>query len=157
MSGATSKRYPVELRERAVRMVGEIRADHESEWAAMTQVAGLLGIGTPETVRKWGRPLRGHRSPACGLIVSRYRPTGALLQRASPPYPGASTATGVDARYTWCPERVGRWGLHSWVDRRRAGATVVDDVAVSRRCCRRGRGARMRPQVPQPRRVWCRA
>ena len=55
MSGATSKRYPAELRERAVRMVGEIRADHESEWASMTQVAQLLGIGTPETVRKWCR------------------------------------------------------------------------------------------------------
>ena len=38
MSGSTSKRYPVELRERAVRMVTEIRSDHESEWAAMTQV-----------------------------------------------------------------------------------------------------------------------
>jgi transposase len=36
-------------------MVGEIRADHESEWASMTQVAALLGIGTPETVRKWCR------------------------------------------------------------------------------------------------------
>jgi transposase len=52
MSGRTSTRYPVELRERAVRMVTEIRADHESEWAAMTQVAQLLGVGTPETVRK---------------------------------------------------------------------------------------------------------
>ena len=50
MSGSTSKRYPVELRERAVRMVAEIRADHESEWAAMTQVATLLGVRTPETV-----------------------------------------------------------------------------------------------------------
>jgi len=55
MSGSTSNRYPVELRERAVRMVGEIRAEHESEWAAMTQVARLLGVGTPETVRKWCR------------------------------------------------------------------------------------------------------
>ena len=55
MSGATSKMYPVELRERAVRMVGEIRADHESDWAAITQVAKLLGVGTPETVRKWCR------------------------------------------------------------------------------------------------------
>jgi transposase len=36
-------------------MVTEIRADHESEWAAMTQVAQLLGVGTPETVRKWCR------------------------------------------------------------------------------------------------------
>lgn len=55
MSGNTSTRYPVELRERAVRMVSEIRSDHESEWAAMTQVAQLLGVGTPETVRKWCR------------------------------------------------------------------------------------------------------
>ena len=55
MPGNTSRRYPPELQERAVRMVGEIRADHDSEWAAMTQVAELLGIGTPETVRKWVR------------------------------------------------------------------------------------------------------
>ncbi|MDQ6849750.1 MAG: IS3 family transposase [Actinomycetota bacterium] len=55
MSGRTSTRYPVELRERAVRMVGEIRPDHESEWTAMTQVAQLLGVGTPETIRKWCR------------------------------------------------------------------------------------------------------
>ena len=55
MSGSTSKRYPVELRERAVRMVAEIRADHESDWAAITQVAKLVGVGTPETVRKWCR------------------------------------------------------------------------------------------------------
>ena len=55
MSGSTSKRYPAELRERAVRMVAEIRADYESEWAAMVKVAELLGVGTPETVRKWCR------------------------------------------------------------------------------------------------------
>ena len=55
MSGRTSRRYPAELRERAVRMVAEIRPDHESEWAAMTQVATLLGVGTPETIRKWCR------------------------------------------------------------------------------------------------------
>ena len=53
MSGSTSKRYPAELRERAVRMVAEVRAEHESEWAAMSRVAELLGVGTPETVRKW--------------------------------------------------------------------------------------------------------
>ena len=55
MSGSTSKRYPVELRERAVRMVAEIRGEHESEWAAMRQVARLFGVGTPETIRKWCR------------------------------------------------------------------------------------------------------
>jgi transposase len=55
MSGNTSRRYPPELRERAVRMVGEIRADHESEWAAMNKIAELLGVGSGETVRKWLR------------------------------------------------------------------------------------------------------
>jgi transposase len=36
-------------------MVVEIRADHGSEWAAMNHVAELLGVGAPETVRKWCR------------------------------------------------------------------------------------------------------
>jgi transposase len=55
MPGDTHKRYPPELKERAVRMVTEIRAEHESEWAAMARVSELLGVGTPETVRKWVR------------------------------------------------------------------------------------------------------
>lgn len=55
MSGNTSRGYSPELKQRAVRMVAEIRGDHESEWAAMGQVAELLGVGTPETVRKWCR------------------------------------------------------------------------------------------------------
>lgn len=55
MSGSGTKRYPAEMRERAIRMVAEIRAEDESEWAAMGKVAELLGIGTPETVRKWCR------------------------------------------------------------------------------------------------------
>jgi transposase len=36
-------------------MVTEIRSDHDSEWAAMSKVAELLAVGTPETVRKWCR------------------------------------------------------------------------------------------------------
>jgi transposase len=55
MPGNTTRRYPPELQERAVRMVTEIRQDHESQWAAMAKVAELLGVGTPETVRKWVR------------------------------------------------------------------------------------------------------
>ena len=56
MSGVSaSRRYPPELKERAVRMVGEIRGDHDSDWAAMGQVAQLLGVGSAETVRKWCR------------------------------------------------------------------------------------------------------
>ena len=52
MSGDWSRRYPPELREGAVRMVAEVRGQHETEWAAMRAVSELLGIGTTETVRK---------------------------------------------------------------------------------------------------------
>ena len=55
MSGGSSRRYPPELRERAVRMVAEISEQHESEWAAISEVARLLGVGCAETVRKWVR------------------------------------------------------------------------------------------------------
>jgi transposase len=53
--GRRSSNYPAELRERAVRMVAEVRLDYESEWAAMQAVATKLGIGTTETLRKWVR------------------------------------------------------------------------------------------------------
>ena len=52
--GRPSK-YPDELRERAVRMVAEVRPQYPSQWAAITAVAGMLGIGTPETLRTWIR------------------------------------------------------------------------------------------------------
>lgn len=46
MSGGSPKRYPPELRERAVRMIAEISDQDKSEWTAITEVAELLGIGT---------------------------------------------------------------------------------------------------------------
>lgn len=52
--GRPSK-YPRELRERAVRMVAEVRPDYPSEYAAMIAVAQMLGIGSPETIRTWIR------------------------------------------------------------------------------------------------------
>lgn len=52
--GRPSK-YPRELRERAVRMVAEVRSDYPSEYAAMSAVAQMLGIGSPETIRTWIR------------------------------------------------------------------------------------------------------
>ena len=54
MPGNTSKRYPAELKVRAVRMVAE-RPSDESEWAAMQRIAPLLGITVAETLRKWVR------------------------------------------------------------------------------------------------------
>jgi transposase len=46
------KRYPDELRERAVRMVFEIREQTGQRKGAMARVAEQLGIN-PETLRNW--------------------------------------------------------------------------------------------------------
>ena len=53
--GRRSSNYPPELRERAVRMVAEVRPDYPSDWPAIVVVAEKLGIGTAETLRKWVR------------------------------------------------------------------------------------------------------
>jgi len=51
----TSRRYPPELKERAIRLVGEVRDQYDSEWTAIESVASKLGIGSAETLRKWIR------------------------------------------------------------------------------------------------------
>ena len=47
-------RYPKEVRERAVRMVFESQDEYESQWAALSSIAGKIGC-TAETLRKWVR------------------------------------------------------------------------------------------------------
>jgi transposase len=48
----SSRSCPPELRERAVRMVAAISDQHASEWAAMGEVARLVGVGTAKRC-KW--------------------------------------------------------------------------------------------------------
>jgi transposase len=89
MAGSSTKRYSAELRERAVRMVAEVRADHDSEWAAMGRVAELLGIGTAETVRKWCRQAEVNGGDRPGVTsqesaeVKRLKRENAELKRAN--------------------------------------------------------------------------
>jgi transposase len=52
---ARPSKYTTELRERAVRMVLESRADYPSEYEAIRSIAGKLGITSPESLRKWVR------------------------------------------------------------------------------------------------------
>src|SRR4051812_33779933 len=52
---ARPSKYPREFRERAVRMVVEGKEAYPSEFEAIRTVAGKLGIGSAETLRKWVR------------------------------------------------------------------------------------------------------
>src|SRR4051795_712303 len=52
---ARPSRYPPELRERAVRMVFESKADYGSEYEAIRSISAKLGITSPESLRKWVR------------------------------------------------------------------------------------------------------
>ena len=67
--GRASK-YPDELRERAVRMVAEVRPQYPSQWAAITAVAGMLGVGTPETLRTWIRRAEVDSGASTGCDVA---------------------------------------------------------------------------------------
>ena len=51
-SAPTQRRYPPELRERAVRMVLETASERGERLAAVTRVANQLGIG-PKSLRNW--------------------------------------------------------------------------------------------------------
>ena len=50
----TSRRYPPEIRERAVRLVFEHEKDYPSQWAAICSIAQKSSM-TAETLRKWVR------------------------------------------------------------------------------------------------------
>ena len=49
-----STKFSPELRERAIRLVFEQRAEHESQWAAVVSIAGKMGC-TPQTLLTWVR------------------------------------------------------------------------------------------------------
>ncbi len=89
MSGNTSKRYPAELKQRAVRMYAEVRPDQQTDWAAMARVAELLGISTAETVRKWVRRAEIDQGDRAGVTseesaeIKRLKRENAELKRAN--------------------------------------------------------------------------
>ena len=60
------KRYPPEIRVRAVRLVLEHQENYDSQWAALTSIAGKIGC-TAETLRKWVRRAEVDQSQRAGL------------------------------------------------------------------------------------------
>ena len=60
--------FSPEVRERAVRMVLEHAAAHDSQWAAITSIAEKIGC-TAETLRKWVRPAERDEGTRPGLTT----------------------------------------------------------------------------------------
>ena len=87
--GRQSANYPPELRERAVRMVAEVRPDYPSDWPAIKAVAGKLGIGSAETLRKWVRQAEVDGGTRPGVTseesaeIKRLKRENAELRRAN--------------------------------------------------------------------------
>lgn len=69
---AKNKRYPAEVRERAVRLVLEHRGEYETEWAAITSISQKCGM-TTETLRKWVRQAEvdGGRRPGLSSVEAQ--------------------------------------------------------------------------------------
>ena len=61
-----AKKYSVETRERAVRLVFDHESEHASQWAAIVSIAGKIGC-TPETLRSWVRRAEGDSGKRPGL------------------------------------------------------------------------------------------
>ena len=87
--GRRSSNYPPELRERAVRMVAQVRPDYPSDWPAICAVAEKLGIGTAETLRKWVRQAEVDAGQRPGVTseksaeIRRLKRENAQLRRAN--------------------------------------------------------------------------
>src|SRR5215471_2423444 len=66
------RRYPPELRERAVRMVHEAIAESGEPVGVVTRVARQLGIG-PESLRNWVRQADVNRGKRPGVTTEQQR------------------------------------------------------------------------------------
>ena len=95
------QRYPVELRERAVRMVFEHGDEHVSQWAAIGSVAEKLDINR-ETLRVWIRRAEVDRGRRDGVTTDERERIRELerenreLRRANEILKAASTFFGAE-------------------------------------------------------------
>ncbi len=65
------KRYPKEVRERAVRLVLEQQNEHSSKWGAISSIASKIGC-TPESLRRWLRQAEIDQGKRDGVTSSEH-------------------------------------------------------------------------------------
>lgn len=136
------------MRERVVRMVAEVRIEQDSGWAAMSKVAGLLGVDTPETVRKWCQQAQVDSGARPGVSrqdsaeVKRLKWENAELKRANWRFQGVSATTWASFSEGVVYSRVlrGRLLRLRWMRRRSIALTRASSVLL-------GKNWRMRPLV----------
>ena len=97
----TSKRYPPELRERAVKMVQELRAQDPRDKTVISRVARQLGVGD-ESLRSWVKQSEVDAGNRLGLTtdeqaeLKRLRKENFELQRANDILQAAATFFGAE-------------------------------------------------------------
>ena len=60
------KRFPLEVKERAVRMVLEQQGEHQSQWATIESIAETIGC-TAESLRRWLRQAERDQGLRAGM------------------------------------------------------------------------------------------
>ena len=105
---ARPSKYPHELPQRAVRLVRESKGEYRREFEAIRSIAGKLGIGSLETLRKWVRRAEidggqwpgktsdeladirelTKESPGCGVPTRSSSPRRLSSRRRSTPHAG---------------------------------------------------------------------
>lgn len=79
-AGRRSRRYPQEVKDRAVRMVLDHEKDYDSRYAAVCSVAAKLDIGA-ESLRVWVRNVTGPSQQQAGVSVSELSAKNAELTK----------------------------------------------------------------------------
>ena len=74
------RQYDSNLKAKAIRLVREHQGDYPTEYAAITAVAGRLGM-TPETLRKWIRQAEVNEGKAPGASAAESAEIRALKRK----------------------------------------------------------------------------